>query len=486
MRLKYIANALGLICKYIGMVIILPILIAIYYKEYNSILPFITTAVISILIGFILQKNNEKQEMLNDLKKAEALAIVALSWIVFGLLASIPYYFYGFNFINATFEAVSGITTTGATILTNFDYPKTIFFYRSFTQWLGGMGIIVLFIAVLPQFAVAGRQMFFAEAPGPTEDKITPRIRYTATALWGLYIILTIIEIILLYLAKMPLFDAICNSLSTLSAGGLSPNPESIGGYNSSIITWIITFFMFLSGANFALQYNVILKKKTSLFLKNQEFLFYTFLIIITSLLMAITIHYDNLIVWSKAIRDSFFNIISIITSTGFSSFDFQLYSPGAKIFLLIVTLTGGCAGSAAGGIKVVRILLILKYLSSEIKKILHPNGVFPIKLDNKIVSKEVMNQILAFVIFYLLIAILSSIIVIAIERDLTIGISGTLSTLNNIGPGFGLSIGPMGNFDSLNNISKFIFIINMLIGRLELIPFLAMLHPDFWRFKLN
>ena len=486
MRLKYIANALGLICKYIGMVIILPIVIAIYYKEYNSILPFIIATITSISLGFILQKNNKKQEMLNDLKKAEALAIVALSWIIFGLLASIPYYFYGFNFINATFESVSGITTTGATILTNFDYPKTIFFYRSFTQWLGGMGIIVLFIAVLPQFAVAGRQMFFAEAPGPTEDKITPRIRYTATALWSLYIILTIIEIILLYLAKMPLFDAICNSLSTLSAGGLSPNPESIAGYNSSIITWIITFFMFLSGANFALQYNVIINRKANLFLKNQEFLFYTFLIIITSLLMAIMIHYDNLIVWSKAIRDSFFNIISIITSTGFCSYDFQLYSPGAKIFLLIVTLTGGCAGSAAGGIKVVRILLILKYLSSEIKKILHPNGVFPIKLDNKIVSKEVMNQILAFVIFYLLIAILSSIIVIAIEKNITIGITGTLATLNNIGPGFGLSIGPMGNFDSLHSISKFIFIINMLIGRLELIPFLAMLHPDFWKFRLD
>ena len=201
---------------------------------------------------------------------------------------------------------------------------------------------------------------------------------------------------------------------------------------------------------------------------------------------MAIMIHYDNLIVWSKAIRDSFFNIISIITSTGFCSYDFQLYSPGAKIFLLIVTLTGGCAGSAAGGIKVVRILLILKYLSSEIKKILHPNGVFPIKLDNKIVSKEVMNQILAFVIFYLLIAILSSIIVIAIEKNITIGITGTLATLNNIGPGFGLSIGPMGNFDSLHSISKFIFIINMLIGRLELIPFLAMLHPDFWKFRLD
>lgn len=249
MRLNYLANALGLTMIYIGLVILSPIIAAIYYQDYNSIIPFITAALISSSIGFVLRKSipkTESIENLNDIKKAEALFIVALSWIIFGVISAIPYLFYGLSPINALFESVSGITTTGATILTHFNYPKAFFFWRSLTQWLGGLGIIVLFIAILPQFAVAGRQMFFAEAPGPTEDKFTPRIRNTASALWKVYAGLTILEIVLLMLVGMPGFDAVCNSLSTLAAGGFSPNPQSIMGYHSNYVTWIILIFMFL------------------------------------------------------------------------------------------------------------------------------------------------------------------------------------------------------------------------------------------------
>ena len=222
MRLNYLANAIGLIMIYIGIVILSPIAVALYYKEYSSVVPFATAALISILTGLALRKfvkEASQVDSLNDIKKAEALFIVAVSWIVFGIISGTPYLFYGISPVDALFESVSGITTTGATILTNFNYPHAFFFWRGLTQWLGGLGIIVLFIAILPQFAVAGRQMFFAETPGPTEDKFTPRIRNTASALWKVYAGITIVQIILLVIAGMSVFDAICNAFGTMAAG---------------------------------------------------------------------------------------------------------------------------------------------------------------------------------------------------------------------------------------------------------------------------
>ena len=257
MRLNYLANAIGLIMIYIGIVILAPILIALITHDTYSIMPFLTAGIISTTIGLCLRKffpNASSVENLNDIKKTEALFVVAISWIIFGLISGIPYLFYGITPVDAMFEATSGITTTGATIFTTFDYPKALFFWRSLTQWLGGLGIIVLFIAVLPQFAVAGRQMFFAEAPGPTEDKITPRIRNTASTLWGIYLIFTIIQTVLLMLAGMPLFDAICNSFSTLAAGGFSPKANSTFDYHSNLITWIMTIFMLSEKALFIYQ----------------------------------------------------------------------------------------------------------------------------------------------------------------------------------------------------------------------------------------
>ena len=254
MRLNYVTSALSLILKDIGFVTFIPIFVALYYADYNSVLPFFAAGIFALFISMILKrifKQTSESTSLNDIKRLEALMVVSLSWIIFGFIAAIPYLFYGLSPINSLFEAVSWITTTGATILQTYDYPKTIMFWRSFTQWLGGMGIIVLFVAILPQFAVAGRQMFFAEAPGPTEDKFTPRIKNTASALWLVYAGLTFTCALSLWLAGMNPFDAICNSLSTLSAGGFSPNSESIGGYGSYLISWIIIVFLFFSGVCF-------------------------------------------------------------------------------------------------------------------------------------------------------------------------------------------------------------------------------------------
>ena len=486
MRLNYILAALSLVFIGFGAMVFLPAFVAIYYQDYLSILPFVTAGIISIVLGILLKYINGEKQNFNDLRKKEGLFIVALTWILISGITTIPYLFYGISPINALFEGVSGITTTGATILTDFSlYPKTLFFWRSLSQWLGGMGIIVLFIAILPQFAVAGRQMFFAEAPGPTEDKITPRIKHTAAALWGIYFSLTIIEIILLYINGMPLFDSVCHSLSTLAAGGLSPQAAGIGEYNNPVLIWIITVFMFLAGVNFALQYRVIVQKQFKAIFSNTEFMVYLLIFLGFSAMLVYILVTANGYNISNAIRDSMFQVISILTSTGFASVDFAKWTTPAQVLLFVLMLVGASAGSASGGIKVVRVVIVMKYLWREIVAILHPKAIIPIKLDKIAIPVEILKQTIAFVIFYFIILILSSIMVSILEGNIITGITGSATTLGNIGPGFA-QIGPYSNFDNLSNITKIIFIFNMLIGRLELIPFLAMLHGDFWKFSLK
>lgn len=483
MRISYIFNALGLICKYVGIVIAVPILVALYYNDIYSIKPFLTASVVSIILGFVLNNKNIKNDYLNDLKKSEGLLIVLLSWVTFAMISSIPYYFYGFDFINATFEAVSSATTTGSTVLTHYDYPKTMFFWRSFCQWLGGMGIIVLFIAILPQFKVAGRQMFFAEAPGPGEDKITPRIRNTATALWAIYVIFTIVEIVFLKFSGMSLFHAFCTSFSTLSSGGLSPNPQSIQGYNNLAIVWIVGLFLFFTSLNFSLLYSVWTKKKPGLFLKNEEFKLYVKILVSLIVLIILSLVFIDKFSFCEAFTHGLFQVVSFQSGGGFSSIDYTKFNDFAKVILLIAMAMGACAGSTCGGIKIVRFLLIFKYINTEIKKIIHPNAVYPIRINNQMVPKDVMTQIITFVCFYAMVLIISILLVMVIEGDVTVATTGVLSAINNVGIAFGL-IGPTGSFETLHGATKMILAANMLIGRLEVIPFIALFSKDFWKFK--
>lgn len=487
MRLNYLANAIGLILKYIGLVMLVPILVAVIYKDYGSISPFFTAGLTSILIGYGLRKfvkNAYKIESLNDIKKSEALFVVAFSWVIFGLIASVPFLFYGLNPLNALFEAYSGITTCGATILTHFDYPKTFFFWRSFIQWLGGLGIIVLFIAILPQFAVAGRQMFFAEAPGPTEDKMTPRIRNTASALWTIYAGLTVLNFLLLYWAGMPVFDAICNALSTMAAGGFSPNPESIAGYHSNLITWITIFFMFFAGASFMLQYKVITQRKPFLLWKSEEFRAYAGLVFFMAGLITIALIFQNGYDIKQAITDALYQVISITTSTGSASTDYTKWNFLPQALLFIVMFMGSCASSAGGGIKMTRWLLVYKSMKNALVKILHPNAVMNVKIDNATVPVEILNQTVVFVFFYLLCFAIGAVLITIFEQNTTIGITGAISSIGIIGPAFGEVIGPMGSYNSLLPATKIVMMILMLVGRLEIIPFLVMFQKDFWSIK--
>ena len=486
MRINYLANAIGLILKYIGFVILIPIAVALIYRDYISILPFFTAGIVSIATGHALRKfvkDAYKIENINDIKKSEALFTVAVSWILFGIISGLPFLFYGLSPVDALFESVSGITTTGATILSDYNYPATFFFWRSLTQWLGGLGIIVLFIAILPQFAVAGRQMFFAEAPGPTEDKITPRIKNTASILWKIYTVLTILNALLLYWAGMPVFDSVCNALSTVAAGGFSPNSLSIAGYNSNIITWITTLFMFLAGASFIFQYKVFTQRKPSLLFKNEEFRIYFWFVIIISLVLSVSLHFNmHFGVWDS-ITHAFFNISTLISSTGFCSDDFIHWDYVSKVLLFTSMLFGSCASSAGGGLKVMRWLLVFKIMKAEMMKILHPKAVFDIKISDYSVPKDVLYQTLMFVSFYFAIIAISAFLLAIVEKNTVTAITGAVSALGNIGPGFG-AIGPLASFEPLHWFSKVILIVDMFVGRLELIPFLVLFQKDLWIFK--
>ena len=484
MRLNYLFYAIGLIIKYIGITLLIPIVVALYYKDFYSVLPFLSSGILSIIAGCGLKKLgnlNGKIENLNDIKKSEALFVVAISWIIFGILTALPFLFYGIDFTDALFESVSGITTTGATILTHFNYPKTMFFWRSFTQWLGGMGIVVLFIAVLPKFSVAGRQMFSAESPGPVEEKITPRIRHTASWLWAMYISLTVAQIILLKFFGMDFYNAICNSMSTVSTGGLSPNAQSIMGYNNSKITLVVLIFMFLSGANFILQYKVFIQRKWKELLKSEEFFTYLVLVIFFSITIAFFIQISHQGSFLNNLLNSAFNTVSIITSTGFASCDFIKWSTDAKTMLFAAMFSSACAASTSGGLKIIRWIFLFKYIKREVAKIIHPSAVYPIKLEGRAISTDIAQQMMAFCVFYFFIFALSAFVVGLIEKNPAVAVSGSITTLGNIGPGLSAKIGPMGSFDCLALSTKWIFIFNMLIGRLELIPFLALLHKDLW-----
>lgn len=484
MRLAVILNPLGIILVALGCIMLTPIGVALLAREHTSIIPFVVACVGSVFLGLLFQWRGGFSRDFDNLKRNEGMLIVSLTWLVTGAIGGVPYLFYGLGPIDAYFESISGFTTTGATILKDFSpYPKTFFFWRSLSQWLGGMGIIVLFVAILPQFAVAGRQMFFAEAPGPTEEKVTPRITHTAKALWLVYILLTILEVALLWMNGMPLFDAVCNSFSTMAAGGFSPHPQSIMGYQSPAATWIITVFMFLAGSNFALHYRVLFQGKYGTLVRNEEFCFYTAIVVVMSLLLCTALVGGDLATVEDGLRDGFFQIASIITTTGFASVDFALWTVPAQIILFTVMLVGGCAGSAGGGVKVVRVLFGMKYLKREIAQVVHPKAVLPIKIDRVTVPEDVQRQILGFLLFYIFLMTLSALTVGIIEGDAAVGIVGTAATIGNIGPGYG-AIGPMGSFGHLSALSKIIFIVDMVVGRLELIPFLAMLHPDFWMLR--
>ncbi|SFM15036.1 TrkH family potassium uptake protein [Methanolobus profundi] len=453
-----------------------PLLVAFYYGD--PLYPFLVAVVVTGLTGILLSYRYKEAD---EWKIREGFAIVAFGWLAAAAFGSIPYMLDGISPVNALFESMSGFTTTGATVLLDIEaHSKSILFWRGMTQWIGGMGIIMLFIAILPKLGVAGRQLFRAEAPGPTEDKLKPRIRETAKILWLVYLSISLAEVAALLLAKLSLYDAINHTFTTMACGGFSPYADSIAAFNSPLVEGIITVFMFISGANFALHYRTLYTDRNSL-LKDDEFKFYSFIVIAATVILTFSLWNSMGETIFNSFRYAAFQVVSITTTTGFATVDFNLWTDSAKIVLLAVMFVGGCAGSTSGGIKVVRIFLLIKYAQRALFKSIHPKAVKPIKFNNKTVPDDVMQAIVSFVVIYLMIFGISTGLLSLMGMDIMSSLTSSIATLGNIGPGFNL-VGPMANFDVVPFVGKLLLIANMWIGRLEVFTVIVLLTPEFWR----
>ena len=476
MNYKIVFNILGVLLRFLGLIMVVPLLVAYYYDE--SLYPFIVAVAVTGFTGIVLSLKYKSDE---EWKTREGFAIVSLGWLAAAAFGAIPFVFSGISPLNALFESMSGFTATGATVFVDIEsHSRSILFWRSMTQWLGGMGIIMLFIAILPKLGVAGRQLFRAEAPGPTEDKLKPRIRETAKILWMVYVVMSLIQVVLLILAKMSVYDAVLHTFTTMACGGFSPYADSVKTFNSPMIEGIIILFMFLAGANFALHYKTLYSNKKSL-VNDNEFIFYALIVLFATGTLAILLWRDMDYTVFDSLRYAVFQVISIITTTGFATVDFNQWSDSARMILFTVMFIGGSAGSTAGGIKVVRILLMLKYGRRELFKLIHRKAIKPIKFNGRTVSDDVMKSIVAFLVIYFMIFMFSSGILSILGMDIISSLTASIGTLGNVGPGFNL-VGPMANYDIVHPIGKLVLITNMWIGRLEVFTVIVMLTPEFWK----
>lgn len=474
MNFRVVLYVLGGVLRLLGLFMVIPLGVAYYYGE--SLTPFLVSILITLVTGLLLFHYKTEEEWM----RKEGIAIVALGWLAAALFGAIPFMLDGISPLNAVFESMSAFTTTGSTILTDIEsHPKGILFWRGMMQWLGGMGIIVLFVAILPKLGVAGRQLFRAEAPGPTEDKLKPRVRETARILWMVYFVISFLQVASLMLAGVSLYDSLNHMFTTMACGGFSNYALSIGAFNSPLVEYIITFFTFVAGANFALYYRAMYVDKGLLF-KDEEFRFYTALILIASGILTFLLWRDLGTNLPNSFRFAIFHVVTMMTSTGFATTDFNLWSESAKMILIIVMFIGACAGSTGGGIKVVRILILLRHSRVELFKALHPKAIKSVKFNNKKVPDEIVNSIVSFVVIYLLVFLSSSLILSVLGMDIITSVTASIATLGNIGPGLNV-IGPMGSFDPIPALGKLVLIANMWIGRLEVYTVILLFTPEFW-----
>ncbi len=479
-----VLNTLGIILKYLGVMMLIPALVGYYYSrqdptQFPSVMFFVDSFIITTSVGLVLEYTNRNTD---ELRNRESFGIVAFAWLFAAIFGALPFLLSGMQPVDALFESMSGFTTTGATIMTDIEsHSKALLFWRCFIQWLGGMGIIMLFLAILPKLAIAGRQLFKAEAPGPTEDKLKPRLKETAKILWMVYVVISAVEFIALLLAGMGVYDGLTHTFTTMACGGFSPRADSIAAFNSPLIEGIIVFFMFVAGANFALHYRLIYVDHRSL-LKDDEFKFYSFIVASSAAALTWTLWrtgtFEGI---GTSFRYAIFQVLSILTTTGYATHDFNTWPDSSRMVLVILMFIGGCAGSTAGGIKVVRLLLMLKYAYRELFRSLQPKLVRPIRLGERVVPEDVMNSIFSFIILYILVFMTSTFILSELGIGAVSAASASIVTLGNIGPGFDL-VGPWSNFSTIPVLGKLVLIANMWIGRLEIFTVLVLLIPGFWK----
>ena len=452
----------------------------------GDLIPLLQSIAVTITSGLILViffKSKDKK----DLSTHDGFAVVTLGWIALVIFHAFPFYFSGtLDYTNSFFEAMSGLTTTGATVLGHSstllieDVPHGILFWRSFTQFIGGMGIIVFSIAILPMLGMGGVQLFRAEVAGPVADKITPRVKQTAKLLWGIYVGFVLILCLILKIEGMSWFDAICHSFTTIATGGFSTKNISIAAYGG-LIQWTIIIFMFLAATNFSLHYYFIAKGKFEYY-KDHEFRVYFGLCIIFSILFFINIVGTNKYQTDLlSFRHSVFAAVSILTTTGFSTENFNEWPEMSKMLLFFLFFIGGSAGSTTGGMKIIRSILVVKYLFYEVRKLLHPKGVFNITIGENTIDDNVVRATLGFYLFYILIFVFTAIFLSFTGLDVETALTASASAIGNIGPGLG-SIGPTDNWAHLTDLAKWLTSFCMLLGRLEIFTVVVLFSRSFWK----
>lgn len=477
MNTSMIRYILGYVLRVEGALMLLPCITALIYGETEGF-TFLIVLVMCVIIGFLA---SVKKPSVTTFYLKEGCIATALSWIIMSIFGALPFVFTGEipAFTDALFETVSGFTTTGASILSNpEELSHCSLMWRSFTHWVGGMGVLVFLLAIIPLSGASNFNLMKAESPGPSVGKLVPKVRYTAQFLYGIYVVLTLIEFILLIAGKMSVFEAITTSFGTAGTGGFGVKADSIMGY-SPYIQWIVTIFMILFGVNFNAYYFILIKQvKKSL--KIEEVKYYL-IIIALAIFIIVCDTFTTIENISTTIRDASFQVASIITTTGFSTVDFNLWPQTAKSVLVLLMFIGACAGSTGGGIKVSRFVVLTKTVGKELNSFIHPRSIKKININDKPVEHEVVRAVNVYFITFMIIFSFSVFLVSFEGKDLVTNFTAVAATINNIGPGLEL-VGPTSNFSSFNIFTKYVLIFDMLAGRLELFPLLILFHPAVWK----
>jgi trk system potassium uptake protein TrkH len=487
MNKRVVFHLVAMVTLVIGLAMGVCAALSVYWKDpawvVNSLL--VSSAMTAIFAGGLLFLTRGDV----NLSRRDGFGVVTFGWLFAAVFGALPYVLSGVipHPVAAIFETMSGFTTTGASVLPDGNFqtlesiPKGILFWRALTHWFGGMGVLVLCVAILPFLGVGGMQIYRAEMPGPSKDRLTPRITTTAKLLWGVYALLTLAEVLLLkYLGKMNWFDSVCHTFATMATGGFSTRTASVGAYNSGIIDCIIIFFMFAAGVNFSLHYYA-LTGKPGRYWKDPEFRFYSLFLLVCGIFLTFSIWgavYDDFLF---SLRAAFFQAVSIMTTTGFVTADFDLWPQASRLLLVLMMFVGGCAGSTGGGIKVVRIVLLWKKMLKEVRQFMRPQAVMQLKLGGKPVEQEVVSNISAFFIIFLIVFGIASLAMTFFTDDLETATTSVIATLGNIGPGLS-AVGATQNFAAIPVAGQIILTLCMLLGRLELYTVLILFLPSFWK----
>lgn len=482
MRFAVVAKVLSLLCVIVSLFMIFPIGWAIFdgtsdlYAFVRGMLAGISVAVLLFLMGF--------KAKTRELGVREAFAVVSLSWVFASAIGGLPYLFHGTvpTFTDAFFEAMSGFTTTGASVLTDIQSnPRGILFWRDLTHWLGGMGIIVLSLAILPFLGVGGMQLYKAEVPGPVPEKLTPRVQQTALLLWGVYVLLSVLQTGALMFGGMDLFESLTHTFGTMATGGFSPLNGSIGQYGNPYFEWVITLFMFLAGANFVLHL-LALRGDLGAWWRDEEFRFYTKItgsaVLAAAAFLFLSGTYESI---SDALRFGAFQVVSILTTTGFVTADYEQWPFFIQYLLLLLMFVGACAGSTGGGIKNMRIMVLVRHVKAELQRLLHPKAIITVRVGGRVLEREIISSVTAFFVMYIGLFALSVLLMTALGLDVLTAVASVAATIGNIGPGLG-TVGPAENYAHIPATGKWILSFCMLLGRLEIYTVMMIFVPGTWR----